>query len=184
MKFSSGFPGVPGGVRRWMIIATLTLGLFPFVDKTAYSVVTIVVTGTHGLTFGTIARSGTVTIASSSSNAARFTVTGSKKNDVTLSIIRGAMSTSSGSSSSSSLRQMTPTLSASTCQYSTNNGSTWNNFQGVIIGIVYASTTFPNSGGTTSSILVRVGGSATADSRQQRGSYSGSVTLSASYDNN
>jgi hypothetical protein len=76
---------------------------------------------------------------------------------------------------------MTPTVSTSTCKYSTNSGSTWSSFTSSSGGVISVSTRFPNHSGTTSSILVRVGATLTSSTRQQRGSYSGTVTVSAAY---
>jgi len=164
----------------------VSVALFTVLSSTTvgHATATITVSGSHGLAFGSMTRSSSSTVTYSSGSAAVFTVTGSKNNGVyiAVSVSSTELTTSSGSSSSSTYRSMDPSITTTSCKYSTNNGSTWNSFTSTTTGYVYVATTFPNSTGSTSSILVRVGATLTSGARQQRGSYSGTVTVGAQYD--
>lgn len=169
------------GSASWLMRLILVTVAIAVLDSVAFSTTPITVSGDHSLTFGSLNRSSSSTISYSSGSSARFTVTGAKRRDVALAVSFTALDASNGSSGSSSNRTMTPTVAVSACKYSTDNGSNWNSFDGTYGSYIYALTTFPNASGTTSSILVRVGGVLTTGARQQRGGYAGTVTVSAQY---
>lgn len=139
------------------------------------------VSGDNDLDFGTIYRNSSSTVGYNSSHAARFTVTGRRGKDVTL-IVTATGMLGFGGSSNLPNRVMTPTLSASACEYSTDGGSSWHAFSSVNGNTVSVSTRFRNGSSSTSTILVRVGGVLTSLASQQRGSYYGVITLHADYD--
>ncbi len=130
------------------------------------------VTGDSDQEFGTIFRGGTASISYSSSAAAQFRVTGRKNRDVRLTVTCQDLARHHHS--------MDLSLSNSDCAYSTDGGSTWYTFQS---GTLYEDTTFPTGGGggNESTIYVRIGGSTSASTSQHRGTYTGSITLSADY---
>jgi hypothetical protein len=162
---------------RMSMIALIAV-LFVVGTTTINSAAEISITGNNGLSFGTIARSGTATVSYSATSAARFTVTGDTLKNVRLAISVVDLSTSDGTSVNSSDRSMAPTVVNADCAFSLDGGSNWTTFS---TGTLYHDTQFPSGSGATSSILVRVGGSLAAQSRQQRGTYQGQIILSATY---
>jgi hypothetical protein len=134
--------------------------------------VTISIVGVSNQSFGSMYRSSTSSISYGSASAARFTVTGRKMQRVRLTIVKTNL-TRLGTTAVTTL-----SLSNSDCAYSLDAGVTWTTFSS---GTLYTDTAFPNAGGNSSEILVRVGGSATAPLSATRGVYNGSITLSATY---
>jgi hypothetical protein len=161
----------------WIIVFAMIL----LIDKVVGQVITVTATSST-FPFGAMVRSQTKSIAWDNASSARFTVTGNKNRAVTLTVTRSAMTTTNGSGAAA-LRTMTPSLTTSTCRYSRNGGTSWSTFTTLTSGVVSVSTTFPNGSGQQQQILVRVGGSVTTGSRQQRGTYGGTITLTAAYDN-
>jgi hypothetical protein len=138
----------------------------------------ISMSGVAGLTFGTFSRSSELVVNYSSSQAARFTVTGDTARDVRITISITELATLNGSSANSSDRDIGITISNSDCAYSLDGGATWITFS---TGTLYQDTRFPAGLSGRSGIEVRVGGSIASGTHQQRGAYSGSVTIMAEY---
>lgn len=165
---SPGTTWIPWGKQRRIIIlfgaALAVLCLLP----AAVAAQAVVVTGTNNLSFGTLFRSNSRTVDEGSSSAARFTVTGRKNRKVRLTVTRTNMTRGSAS--------LTLGITNADCAFSFD-GTSWTNFS---TGTLYHDTRFPNVGGTPT-IYVRVGGSTSTTSKQQRGTYTGSVTLAAVY---
>lgn len=75
---------------------------------------------------------------------------------------------------------MTPTIATSNCKYSTDNGATWTTFSSG----TYHDITLPNSSGSSNvsgTVRIKIGGAVTSASTQQRGLYSGTISISGSY---
>ena len=130
------------------------------------------VSGDNNLEFGSLFRASTKSIAYSSADAARFTVTGGKGRNVRLTVSKTNVYANWLSLSAVVL------ISNSDCAFSTNGGSTWTTFSS---GSLYHNTKFPSTGGTNTTILVRVGGTVVSGLTQRRGDYVGLVTLKADY---
>jgi hypothetical protein len=64
------------------------------------------------------------------------------------------------------------------CEYSTDGGSTWTKFTA---GTLIQDTRFPWNPTFIGTIDVRVGGSVTSSATQQRGIYTGTVSVNAVY---
>ncbi|MDB5034741.1 MAG: hypothetical protein JWQ98_1982 [Chlorobi bacterium] len=160
-------------LRTAMVLFIIVAGASSGNGQTAISM-----TGVAGLTFGTFSRSSELVVAYSSSQAARFTITGDTASNVRITIAITNLAALSGASINSSDRDIGITISNSDCAYSLDGGTTWTTFS---TGTLYQDTQFPASLSGRSSIDVRVGGSIASGTRQQRGSYSGSVTIMAEY---
>lgn len=133
---------------------------------------TISVTGTRNIAFGSVLRSGVGTVAYSSPSSAEFQVTGREKKNIKLTVTYTNLSHTPAS--------LTLSVGNSDCAFSTDNGATWTTFT---TGTLYQNTKFPNAPGaaTETSVLVRVGGTFTASPTQQSGAYSGTITVTANY---
>jgi hypothetical protein len=138
----------------------------------------ITINGANNLVFGTIPRNGTSAVAYESNAAAQFVVTGDTAYHVRLTVSLSDLNALSGVSSSSASRNMHPALTGADCAYSLDGGISWLPFT---TGALYQDTQFPSSASATSSIYVRVGGHVSSGSLQQRGGYSGDLTLTAEY---
>lgn len=126
-----------------------------------------------GLSVGTLMRTEQTTVPFASGGAAVFVLEGANGRDVevTLSTIRLTQQDRSSGRS-----DMAFTLLPELCAYSTDEGATWTPFASTIL------QTIPlRSSQTTSTVYIRIGGRATASSDQHRGSYSGSIVLTAIY---
>jgi hypothetical protein len=130
------------------------------------------VVGDNNLVFGSLFRASSKSVAYASSDAARFTVSARKGRNLRLTVSKSLIY------AGSVLLTAVVNISNSDCAFSLNNGSTWTTFSS---GILYHNLTVPGSGGGNVSILVRVGGTVVAGLTQQRGDYSGTVTLTAAY---
>ncbi len=138
----------------------------------------ITITATHDLALGSIARSGNSSVRYSDNGAAGFTITGDILRRVRLTVSISDLSAQKGRGSQAAHRIMTPVLTNANCAYSLDGGFTWNTFT---TGTLYHETIFPLDLSTRSIILVRIGSAIASHGRQQRGSYSGRVTLVAEY---
>lgn len=154
----------------------LLLGLLPGPGAGAQTAITI--SALNSLSFGAIARSTSNSIDYASAAAARFNVTGDTASHVRLTISFSELAAQSGASVNSIDRSITPSLGNVDCAYSLDGGATWNTFS---TGTLYQDTQFPSGVSGTGTIAVRVGGSLSTGLRQQRGPYSGTITLTAEY---
>jgi len=135
------------------------------------------VTGQNGLDFGTLYRSSTASVSYQDNGAAQFMVEAKRKRWVRITVSVVNLSKSSNS--------LPITVDNSDCAYSTDDGSTWTTFSS---GTLYQDLKMPKKSDSdddddkkTSTVYVRVGGSVTSGATQQRGNYSGTVTVSVSY---
>lgn len=144
----------------------------------ARSQTAITITGLNSLNFGSLSRSALSEVDYFSGAAAQFRVTGDTARAVRLTVSFSGLLTSNGASSEESDRTMALSLGNTQCAYSLDNGESWNPFT---TGTLYQDTEFPPGFDPTSSIIVRVGGNLTTGTRQQRGVYTGNVTLTADY---
>jgi hypothetical protein len=128
------------------------------------------VLGTQAIDFGDLNRSGRSTVLYSDAGSAQFSVIArsGKKTRLTVSSVALTRST----------RTLPITINTSDCAFSTDGGTTWTVFS---TGTLFHDVTAPNGIFNLGTILVKVGGSVTASSTQQRGDYSGSITLTAVY---
>lgn len=138
----------------------------------------ITIGGSSDLNFGTLARSGAADVSYESAGAAQFIVTGDSGRDVRLMVSVSALTAQNGASTQAPDRKFDPAITNSNCAYSLDGGSSWHPFSS---GTLYQDTRFPNDASGTGTIHVRIGGSLASGTRQQRGGYSGLVTLSAEY---
>lgn len=135
------------------------------------------VTGVSGLDFGTIYRLSSSSISYNDNAAAQFKVEGKRRKKVRITVSVVNLTRSSNS--------LPITVTNSDCAYSTDDGSTWTTFSS---GTLYQDLKMPkktdddeDDDKKTSTVFVRVGGAVTSGSTQQRGVYSGTVTVSVSY---
>jgi hypothetical protein len=128
------------------------------------------VTGLQNISFGNLFRSQTATVAPSSGSAARFRITG-----LTLARVRITVSKVNLNHSGKTLPI---SVDNDDCEYSTDGGSTWAKFT---TGTLIQDTHFPWSPNFIGTIDVRVGGSVTSGATQQRGTYTGTVSVNAVY---
>jgi hypothetical protein len=154
------------------------------VNSTATIVTPITATATAPLAFGTITKGSTATVAATSSQAGAVTFSGDEADNITISVPSTAtIATTSGAGSN-----MTVTINRATLRVHATNA------QG-------SATTLDASSGTATTALsadasgdgvnsdglgqtyLWIGGSVTPTSTQQRGSYSGTFTVSAAYSN-
>ncbi len=138
----------------------------------------ITIGGSSDLNFGTLSRSGAVDIGYESAGAAQFIVTGDSGRTVRLTISVSALTARSGASTRAPDRTFDPAITNSDCAYSLDGGGSWHPFSS---GTLYQNTRFPDDASGTGTIYVRIGGSLASSTRQQRGGYSGLVTLTAEY---
>lgn len=163
------------GARACML---LLAGMLAGTVPVALAQRAITITATHDLTLGSISRSGNTSVRYSDNGAAGFTVTGDILRRVRLTVSISALSAQRGSSSQAVHRVMTPVLTNANCAYSLDGGFSWNPFT---TGTLYHETVFPLDLSTRGTILVRIGSAITSHGRQQRGNYSGKITLVAEY---
>jgi len=121
------------------------------------------ITGLQNISFGTLGRSQQVAVLPGNARAAQFRITG-----LLFLKLRMAISITNLNRSD---RTMTLTIRNSDCEYSLNNGSTWLPFT---TGTLYQDLTLVS---LLPSIYVRVGGTIATGATQQRGNYSGAITL-------
>jgi hypothetical protein len=164
-------------LRIWFCVSVLLTGM----PVRAHDNQPIVVSGTSNISFGMLFRNSTSSIAPSSGNAARFVVAGREQEWVVMAVSINTLNAASGSSVDLIRRMLTPTLVAANCQYSRDGGMTWKPFSSTYGSYAWVITQFPNGPGTTGTIQIRVGASVTSSGLQQRGNYSGSVRLIATY---
>ena len=130
----------------------------------------ITVTGVKGLTFGQIYRGGIASVDYNSSSAAEFTITGRKNKKVTITVTKANLILG--------FLSLPITVDLNDCAYSTDNGVTWKVFSS---GLLFHNTKFPGGPDKIQTIKVRVGGSIISTLLHPRGTYTGSVTVTATY---
>ena len=130
------------------------------------------VMGLDGLDFGSLYRSSTGSIEYISNAAAQFSVVAKEKKTIRLTVTVVHLKRDS--------KTLPITVTNNDCAYSLDDGANWITFS---TGSLYQDIPIPkdNDKGNRETILVRVGGSVTASATQQRGNYSGTVSLSVSY---
>ena len=130
----------------------------------------ITVTGVRGLTFGNIYRGGIANVDYNSSSAAEFTITGRKNKKIQITVTRANLRLG--------FLWLPISLDLNDCAYSTDNGVTWKIFSS---GLLFHNTKFPGGSDKIQTIKVRVGGSVVSTLFHSRGTYTGSITVSAHY---
>jgi hypothetical protein len=157
--------------RRSMAVL-LSFGLMLLAASTASAQVALTVNGQRGISFGTLFRNGTSSISTPTTAMAEFWVVGRQKSHVRVTVSAANLTRTGGS--------ITPSITNSDCYYSVDQGATWTAFNtGTLIQDVQLPT--DTADGQFGTVRIRVGGSITAGSTQQRGDYTGSITVSASY---
>lgn len=163
---------------RVTVSMLLLAGMLAGISAEARAQRAITITATHDLTLGSISRSGNSSVRYSDNGAAGFSVTGDILRRVRLTVSISSLSAQGGKSSQAGYRVMAPVLTNANCAYSLDGGFSWNTFT---TGTLYHETTFPLDLSTRSTILVRIGSAIASHGRQQRGNYSGKLTLVAEY---
>jgi hypothetical protein len=156
------------------------------VSSTATIVTPISATATAPLAFGTISKGATATVAATAANAAAVNFSGDESDAISITVPPTVtISTSSGAGGS-----MTVTLDRSGIRY-TPLGNIPPNGASVVdasSGSVTVNLSMDNQGNATNNdglgqAYIWIGGSVTPATNQQRGSYSGTFTVSAAYAN-
>lgn len=156
------------------------------ITSTATIVTPITATATAPLAFGTITKGATATVASSTSSAGAVTFSGDERDDITVTIPATAtIATTSGAGSN-----MTVTLTRNAIRYSPLGNIPPNGAQTVDAssGTVTVGLSMDNQGDAVNNdglgqAYLWIGGTVTPTATQQRGSYSGTFTVSAAYSN-
>ncbi len=158
-------------IQRLALLVVVLCGALTVSGYAQKKELTITVVGNRELAFGDVTRPATSTVDYSSASSAEFLVEGRKNKEVRLTVTTTDLTKSSV--------ELPITITNSDCAYSTDNGVTWNTFT---TGTLYQDVKFPNdkSKDKLGTILVRVGGTVNAIS-QNRGTYNGTVTLTATY---
>jgi hypothetical protein len=156
------------------------------VNSTATIVTPISAAATAPLAFGTISKGATATVAASTSSAGAVNFSGDESDNITVTIPSTVViATSSGAGAN-----MTVTLDRAGVRY-TPLGNIPPNGASVVdasSGTVTVGLSMDNQGNATNNdglgqAYLWIGGSVTPSAAQQRGSYSGSFTVSAAYSN-
>jgi hypothetical protein len=156
------------------------------VTASATIVVPLTATATAPLAFGTISRGATATVAATASGAAAMTFGGDEQDQITITVPATAtISTTSGSGAN-----MTVTLDRANIRY-TPLGNIPSNGASVVnasTGSVTVALSMDNQGDAVNNdglgqAYLWIGGSVTPTAAQQRGSYTGTFTVSAVYAN-
>ncbi len=121
---------------------------------------------THNLDLGTVVQGATASVAPTSANAGAFTVTGTLNSSVSYVFAAPADLTSGAN---------TLTFTPDIPVYNTSNSQTGTNPFGAVAGGIMS------LGAGVTSVYIWVGGSVTPSATQAVGSYSGSYTLTVTY---
>jgi hypothetical protein len=154
------------------------------VTSTATIVVPITASATSPLAFGTVTRGGTSTVAATNAAAGAVTFGGDESDQITVTVPSTAtISTTSGAGAS-----MTVTIARATLRSNTTNNQGTGTTLDASSGSATTSLSSDASGDGVNSdglgqLYLWIGGSVTAAATQQRGSYSGTFTVSAVYAN-
>lgn len=130
----------------------------------------ITVTGVRPLTFGQLYRGGIASVDYNSGSSAEFSITGRKNKKVRITVTKANLMFG--------LMVLPITVDLNDCAYSKDNGITWTTFSS---GPLYHDTKFPGGSNHIQTIKVRVGGTVISTLLQNRGTYTGSVTVTATY---
>lgn len=156
------------------------------VNSTATIVTPISAAATAPLAFGTITKGSSATVAASTTSAGAFNFSGDESDNITVTIPSTVViSTTSGAGAN-----MTVTLDRAGLRY-TPLGNIPSNGAAVVdasSGSATVALSMDNQGNAVNSdglgqAYLWIGGSVTPSATQQRGSYSGSFTVSAAYSN-
>lgn len=127
----------------------------------------------QNLLFGTLDRNKTKSVAYTAPEAGLFELRGGSRKKISISV--------SSYMPSREVNQLTLTILPKDIAYSRDGGVSWTECKSATLSWT---TQFPRtSGNAPAVILVRVGGTISSSSDQQRGEYRGSVRLTASYTN-
>jgi hypothetical protein len=154
------------------------------VTSTATIVTPITASAAAPLAFGTISKGATASVAATSSQAAQVLFSGDEADNVTISVPSTAtISTTSGAGSS-----MTVTINRAALRSNTSNAQGTATTLDASSGSATTALSADASGDGVNSdglgqVYVWIGGSVTPSATQQRGSYSGTFTVSAAYSN-
>ena len=156
------------------------------VTSTATILAPLTAAATAPLAFGTIAKGATATVASSTTSAGAVTFGGDEQDDITVTI----PSTVTIATTAGGGANMTVTLDRANVRY-TPLGNIPPNGASVVNasnGTVTVKLSMDNQGDAVNNdgngqAYLWIGGSVTPTSQQQRGSYTGSFTVSAAYSN-
>ncbi len=154
------------------------------VGSTATIVTPITAAATAPLAFGSITKGSTTSVPATSASAAAVTLSGDQADNVIVSIPASVViSTSSGSGGNlnvtidrGTLRKNTSNAQGSATQLNASSGSAT-----VALSVDNQGDAVNNDG--LGQVYLWIGGSVTPDDTQQRGSYSGTFTVSAAYSN-
>ncbi len=146
----------------------------------------ITASATAPLAFGTITKGATATVAADNVSAAAFNFSGDERDNITVTVPASlSIATTAGAGGS-----MTVTLNRAAMRYSPLGNIPANGAQSVDAssGTVAVDLSMDNQGNATNNdglgqAFMWIGGSVTPAATQQRGSYSGTFTVSAAYTN-
>ncbi len=164
----------------------VTMAQSATVTASATIVTPITATATAPLAFGSISRGATATVAATSASAAAVTFSGDESDNITIAMPATAtISTTSGAGGS-----MTVTINRAGLRY-TPLGNIPSNGAAVVdasSGSATVALSMDNQGDAVNNdglgqAYIWIGGSVTPSATQQRGSYTGTFTVSASYSN-
>jgi hypothetical protein len=154
------------------------------VSSSATVSVPITATATAPLAFGTITRGNTSTIAGNNASAGAFNFSGDESDQVTITVpgTVGLTTTNGGGGT------MTANLDRANMRVNTTNSQGGSSVLDASSGSATTGLSADASGDGTNNdgmgqVYVWLGGSVTAAATQQRGSYTGTFTVSAAYSN-
>ncbi len=155
-------------------------------NGTATIVTPITASATAPLAFGTITKGATASVSADNASAAAFNFSGDERDNITVTVPASlTISTASGAGGS-----MTVTLNRAAMRYTPLGNITPNGAQSVDAssGTVAVDLSMDNQGNATNNdglgqAYLWIGGSVSPAATQQRGSYSGTFTVSAAYTN-
>jgi hypothetical protein len=154
------------------------------VTSTATIVTPITAAATAPLAFGTISKGATATVAATHASAGAVSFGGDESDNITISVPATAtISTTSGAGAS-----MTVTLHRGTMRSNTTTSQAGATTLDAASGSATAALSSDASGDGVNNdglgqLYVWIGGAVTPSATQQRGSYSGTFTVSAAYSN-
>jgi len=154
------------------------------VTSTATIVTPITANATAPLAFGTINKGATTTVASTTASAGAVTFSGDASDDITVSVPATAtIATTSGAGAN-----MTVTISRGSLRGNTTNSQGTAAALDASSGTATTALSGDGSGDGVNNdglgqVYIWIGGAVTPTATQQRGTYTGTFTVSASYSN-
>jgi hypothetical protein len=154
------------------------------VTSSATIVTPITATATAPLAFGTISKGSTSSVDATSSSAAAVTFSGDESDNITISVPSSvSIATTSGAGAT-----MTVTVNRAALRGNTINAQGSASVLDASSGAVTAALSGDGAGDGVNNdglgqLYVWIGGAVTPSTTQQRGSYSGTFTVSAAYSN-